>query len=126
MAVYNSPQTNLSLYVNGTLVGSTNLAAQLATNNLITFGASADNSLPCAGGSFAQPVIYRIPLSANEVKQIYSGTYPQKSLEFYSDLNSTPMQTPVFNRANTTAIGNVGCVCTNAGAWQPLQLRGGP
>jgi len=97
-----------SLYVDGALIGTVVGGSTAVTATAFAFlGRSDTNTLNMIGGSIAMPLIYRAALTANDIKQIYSGSIPIRSLEWASSLSQLPTAGMIRNEADTSVSGIV-------------------
>jgi len=103
-----------SLYIDGALIGTVVGGSTAVTATAFAFlGRSDTNTLNMIGGSIAMPLVYRAALTANDIKQIYSGSIPIRSLEWASSLSQTPTAGMIRNDADTSVSG----VVASASEW---------
>ena len=103
-----------SLYVDGALIGTVVGGSTAVTATAFAFlGRSDTNTLNMIGGSIAMPLVYRAALTANDIKQIYSGSIPIRSLEWASSLSQLPTAGMIRNDADTSVVG----VVASAAEW---------
>ena len=106
----------ITMFVNGTLAGSTSLAG-LEPARQFTLG-STSGQPGIEGDSAARLLIYRTPLSADDVQELVSGRLPVKSLEAYLPLAQSPAR-PNQNAAPTI----VNTAIAGAWHWQATEPR---
>jgi lysophospholipase L1-like esterase len=86
---YNDLTTSNCFYANGTLAG---IAYGTLTNTprfIIGGRSAADNFASASNVEFRDMAIYRVPLGAKAIEDIYYGTYPRASLENFTPFTET-------------------------------------
>ncbi len=113
-ATYQGNTGELKLYIDGVYIGVTTGTYTGALT--FSFGGRGDISAAnLVGGSIAMPVAYRACLELDDIKQLYGGNIPVRSLEFYSSLTQLPTGTLVRNEADTSTLGSVGDITYTSG-----------